>query len=149
MTGTVAAIVEAGGAPLAIPGEHIREALRMVALTPVPPAPPWVPGVMDLRGTVVPVIDVGARLGTGPTEVTHDTPIVVVDAGGRVLGLLVDALHGLHPVVEDPEPVHTGAGDAPITGAVRAEGKLARVLDLDVLAGELGGVGEVREDGAE
>jgi chemotaxis signal transduction protein len=137
---STAALVEAGGSPLAVPAQSIREALWMVGLTPVPPAPHWLPGVMDLRGRVVPVVDVGARLGTGPVEVRADTPILVVEAtDGTMLGLLVDQLHGLHQVSDAPETVESGGSDAPVGGAVRADGRLARILDVDAIAGELAG----------
>lgn len=80
------------GREYAFPVEHVDEILRMVALTPVPEAPPWLSGVINLRGQVVPVVDLRMRLGLPRQVPGLSTPIMVVRAGGRVAGLIVDAV---------------------------------------------------------
>jgi len=75
----------------------VKEVSRVQRLTPVPRAPVGIAGVIDLRGTFIPVVDVRQRLGGGPTTVDpRCSRIVVVVVGGRLAGLLVD---GLNPVV--------------------------------------------------
>jgi purine-binding chemotaxis protein CheW len=80
------------GREYAFPLEHVNEVLGMVALTPVPEAPPWLSGVINLRGQVVPVVDLRTRLGLPYQVPGLSTPIMVVQAGGRMAGLIVDAV---------------------------------------------------------
>jgi len=79
---------------------HVKEVTRVQRLTMIPRAPEGIAGVIDLRGTFIPVVDVRQRLGFGETVVDpRQARIVVAAVGGRVAGLLVDALH---PVVRFP-----------------------------------------------
>src|SRR5205809_5151739 len=61
----------------ALPVGNVGEILRMVAIAPVPEAPSWLPGVINLRGKVIPVIDLRVRLGLASKPVGINTPIVV------------------------------------------------------------------------
>jgi purine-binding chemotaxis protein CheW len=89
----------AGGEALVVPIEAVHEILEVGRLTPVPQSPRWLRGVMNLRGAVVPVIDLAARCGAAPAQLARRSAIVVVEAAGdelqaRVLaGLLVDAVY--------------------------------------------------------
>lgn len=81
----------------------VREILSVPRTTPVPLTPPFVHGVMNLRGAVVPVIDLGLRLGLAPAARTRTTCVVIVDVGGdeqpvQRLGMLVDAVHEVFDV---------------------------------------------------
>lgn len=84
---------------LLVPIELVREILEVGRLTPLPQTPPFVKGVMNLRGVVIPVVDLGARFGMGHCEVGRRSAIVVVevqeDAGRTAwpMGLLVDAVY--------------------------------------------------------
>jgi purine-binding chemotaxis protein CheW len=76
----------------------VREILEVSHLTPLPLMPAFVRGVMNLRGAVVPVIDLGARLGLAPAVLGRRTCVVMVDvpranAEPRPMGVLVDAVH--------------------------------------------------------
>ncbi|PXW95505.1 purine-binding chemotaxis protein CheW [Sphaerotilus hippei] len=79
--------------------DAVREILEVGQMTPLPLMPSFVRGVMNLRGAVVPVIDLGARLGLPPTTVGRRTCVVIVDVpdqeqqGHHTLGVLVDAVH--------------------------------------------------------
>lgn len=83
---------------LVVPIDVVREILEVGRFTVMPQTPDFVRGVMNLRGAVIPVIDLGARFGFGRTVMARRTAIVVVevaDDGGRpplVMGLLVDAV---------------------------------------------------------
>ena len=70
----------------------IREIRGWTATTPLANTPACVRGVINLRGVVLPVVDLKARLGLGQTEATSKHVIVVVQIGGRAVGLLVDAV---------------------------------------------------------
>ena len=76
----------------ALPAEDVSEVLGMVLITPLPDAPPWLTGVINLRGTVIPVIDLRVRIGVAAHEVDLSTPILVVDHGGRSIGLVADSI---------------------------------------------------------
>jgi len=99
-----------GSAMYAIDIAVVREILNVPALTTVPLMPSFMRGVMNLRGAVVPVIDLGARLGMADAALGKRSAIVVVDVGSdgsaQTLGLLVDAVHEVFPVAaEGLEPV--------------------------------------------
>jgi len=76
---------------------HIREIIEYGQLTRVPRMPEFIRGVINLRGTVVPVIDLGARFGAGRSETNRRSCIVIVevdnDGGKQDIGILVDAVN--------------------------------------------------------
>jgi purine-binding chemotaxis protein CheW len=74
----------------AVPVEDVVQVLRMVAITPVAQAPPWLRGVIDLRGRVIPVIDLRRRLGMPQRAPDLSTPILVVRGRGVTAGLVAD-----------------------------------------------------------
>ncbi len=70
----------------------VRETIRMQAITQVPRTPDYVEGVINLRGKVIPVVDMRKRFGFPVVEPTKDTRIVVIDIGGSDIGATVDAV---------------------------------------------------------
>ena len=138
--------LSAGGEVLAVPIDEVREILQLATLTPLPRTPAFVRGVMNLRGAVVPVIDLAARLGLAATVVGRRSCIVVVDARQRVghdpaqqgapvpMGLLVDAVFEVFDrQAAEIEPVPTlGTRVAPacLSGMTRARGDVIGVLAL-------------------
>ncbi len=116
----------------AVPVGVVVEVLRLVALTPLPDAPPWMLGMLNLRGKGVPVLDLRRRLGLAPIEFGLDAAIVVVENSGRNVGLVVDEVA---EVVEIPdenleEPTGSGGGLKAIT---HSGTKTILVLDLPFL----------------
>jgi purine-binding chemotaxis protein CheW len=99
-----------GGEPLAIGILVIKEIIEFSTLTTVPMMPGCIRGVINLRGAVVPVMDLAARFGRGPTPVTRRTCIVIVEvqaAAGdaQVVGVMVDAVNEVLDIApEDIEP---------------------------------------------
>ncbi len=71
---------------------QVREVLRHTEIAPVPGAPAYVLGIINLRGNVVTVIDTRHRFGLQPGEMTDNTRIVVIDAEKHVIGILVDSV---------------------------------------------------------
>ncbi len=97
----------------------VREILEYAGVTPVPQMPPAICGVINLRGTAVPVLDLARRLDREPSPVSKRTCIIVVEADGDegpfVIGILVDAVNAVLDIPAiDIEP-------APRFGAVRAD----------------------------
>lgn len=71
---------------------QVREVLRYNEIAPVPGAPHFVLGIINLRGNVVTVIDTRERFGLTSTEVTDNTRIVIIEAEDQVVGIMVDAV---------------------------------------------------------
>lgn len=132
--------------PLAVPIARVREILQVLRMTPLPRTPEFVRGVMNLRGSVVPVIDLAARLGLPPAEIGRRSCIVVVQveedpdaegasAAGAAMGLLVDAVFEVFErSAAEIEPVPVMGTDIPpghLLGITRAGGALTGVLALD------------------
>ena len=118
-----------------------REILRYEEVTRVPTAPPSIRGVLNLRGRVVPVVDLAVKLGLPETPVTGRTCIVIVEValeGERtVMGVIAEAVSqvvDLHPGdIEPPPPFGPRARVEFLRGMARLEGRFALLLDLDLL----------------
>ncbi|TKW67125.1 MAG: purine-binding chemotaxis protein CheW [Paracoccus denitrificans] len=115
----------------------VREIRGWTKATPLPFAPPHVKGVINLRGTVLPVIDLSARLGMAAIDGQEQNVIVVVSVNGEMAGLLVDAVSDILTISRDELQVPPDVGADPATRCVDAlllvEGKLIRVLDLSII----------------
>ena len=115
----------------------VREIRGWTRATPLPYSPPHVKGVINLRGTVLPVIDLSARLGMAPIDGIDQNVIVVVSVGGTTAGLLVDAVSDILTVSQDeiqpPPDIGADPSACCIESLLLVEGKLIRVLDLKVL----------------
>ena len=70
----------------------VQEVLRYTEITPVPGAPAFVLGIINLRGNVVTIIDTRSRFGLGPFDINDNSRIIIVETHGQVLGLLVDSV---------------------------------------------------------
>ncbi len=71
---------------------QVQEVLRYTEIAPVPGAPAYVLGIINLRGNVVTVIDTRQRFGLMPAELTDNTRIVIIEVDDHVIGILVDAV---------------------------------------------------------
>jgi len=119
----------------ALPVHHVVEVVRMIAITPLPEAPPWVDGVFNFRGRVVPVVDLRARLGIPRREPDLSTPIVITVAEAGLFGLVPDELVEVLPVSGhqlEASNGHTAASPA-VAAMVRHRDRLLLVLDPDRL----------------
>jgi purine-binding chemotaxis protein CheW len=94
---------------------RIREIVQPLPVTAVPRAPEWMDGVVNLRGEVVPVLDVRTRLGLPPRLPSRRTKLLIVHVGGRAVALVVD---GVSEVVRIPRS-DIGPPPAPDAGGVR------------------------------
>lgn len=71
---------------------QVQEVLPMPEITPVPGAPSWITGIINLRGSVVTVIDTRMRLGISPKAADASNRVIVIEAGEQVAGILVDSV---------------------------------------------------------
>nr|WP_136249931.1 chemotaxis protein CheW [Ningiella ruwaisensis] len=71
---------------------QVQEVLRYTEIAPVPGAPNYVMGIINLRGNVVTVIDTRARFGLPPSEITDNSRIVIIESDEHVVGILVDSV---------------------------------------------------------
>jgi purine-binding chemotaxis protein CheW len=113
----------------------VQEIKGYSAITPIPNTPPYVKGVMNLRGTIIPVVDLRSKLGMAAAEYTPFTVIVVVKVGSKTMGLVVDAVSDVLNIPGtslQPAPDFGAQVDAAfISGLARAGDKLVVLLDLD------------------
>lgn len=70
--------------------KFVREINRLTDVTAIPTAPDFVEGIINLRGTIVPVVNLGLRFGLAATEHSKDARIVVIESDGHTLGVVVD-----------------------------------------------------------
>ena len=129
---------EVGGRAYGVDVAHVREVVRWRAVTPLPGAPVLVEGVIDLRGSVIPVVDLSRALGGAPISRSPRARILIAQIGELVVGLVVEAAIGVLPVTgsdlgRDPAPV--SASGRGMTAAVvrRSEGEPLVVLSLEHL----------------
>lgn len=108
--------------------------IKMQTITAVPRAPQFVEGVTNLRGKVLPVIDLRKRFGLARGEATKDMRIVVVEMGGATVGIVVDGVSEVLRVSEDaiepPSPIVTTVDSAFIRGIAKVGERLVILLDL-------------------
>ncbi len=124
---------ELGGETYALPVSHVLEILRVTGITRVPHAPRVIRGVTNMRGKVLPVVDLRVRLGLESAETTPCSRILVVTSRGRLIGLLVDAVQqveriDMQTVQPPPSDVMTQQSDY-IAGVCQSGARLAILLD--------------------
>ena len=137
----------------------VREVLEFSTITRVPRTPDFVRGVINLRGNVVPVVDLKLKLGLSRTEKTIDTCVVIteidMDGDKMVMGALADSVQEvleLDPAQIDPPPrMGTRIDGACIRGMGKREEQFVMILDIDrVLSpGDLRAMGTAGEAAAE
>jgi len=118
----------------------VQEVLRVSEIAPVPGAPSYVLGIINLRGNVVAVIDARSRFGLTPSDMTESTRIVIIESNEHVIGILVDSVA---EVVElkssDVEPAPNVGNDESsryIKGVAHLDNELIILVDLDKLLSE-------------
>ncbi len=113
----------------------VQEINRMVTVTSVPNAPAFVDGVINLRGKVIPIIDLRARFGMARKEHDKNTRIIVVELDGKVIGFVVDAVSEVlripRSVTEPPPSVVSGVNTDYIIAVGKLEDRLLILLDLE------------------
>jgi purine-binding chemotaxis protein CheW len=117
----------------------VQEINRMVEITRVPQAPHYVEGVINLRGKVIPIVDLRKRFGLELKEHDKNTRIVVVDIGGNIMGMIVDSVSEVlrlsSSTIEPPPEIVTGVNSEYIKGVAKLEDRLLIFLDLSRVIG--------------
>ncbi|MEW6364621.1 MAG: chemotaxis protein CheW [Acidobacteriota bacterium] len=118
-----------------LPVSHVQEILRVTTVTRVPDAPNPVRGVTNMRGKVLPVVDLRVRLGLPPAAIDGHSRILVVSSKGRLLGLLVDTVQQVVRIsrrgIQAPPPdVLTSQSDY-IVGVYHLQQVLTILLDVE------------------
>jgi purine-binding chemotaxis protein CheW len=115
----------------------VQEIIRMMEITKVPKSPEFVEGVINLRGKVIPVIDLRSRFGLDSHAYDKDTRIMVIDINNVIVGFVVDAVSEVLRItadtVEPPPPVVAGIESDYISGVGKLKDRLLILLDLDRL----------------
>jgi purine-binding chemotaxis protein CheW len=125
----------------------VQEIKGYSTITPIPNTPAYVKGVMNLRGTIIPVVDLRAKFGMTATEYTPFTVIIVLTVGTKVMGLIVDAVSDVLNIARtdiQATPDFGAEVDARyINGMAKAGEKLVVLLAIDTVLGgaELAAIG--------
>ena len=126
-------ILAVGERVVAFPIARILELIRMVAISPLPDAPEWIPGVINLRGTVVPVVDLRKRFGISAEPCGLETPIAIFESGDRLVGAIADAAVEVAAATEESlvAPDELMGDEHPLVAIMQHEGGSVPVLDVD------------------
>ena len=122
-----------------LPVLRVREIIKIMDITAVPQVPPYVKGVINLRGKVIPVVDLRLKFGFAEQDYTERTSIIVVEvnlAGGKVLmGVVVDAVSEVLSISADEVEETPSFGQDVCTdymsGMAKVKGRVKILLDLD------------------
>ncbi len=113
----------------------VQEIIRMVEVTRVPNSPDFINGVINLRGRVIPVLDLGKRIGLPEKEHNGDSRIIVVEIQNKVIGFIVDKVNivlRINQNIVEPTPELVGKAELEfIKGIAKMENNLLILLDLD------------------
>ncbi|HHW02843.1 MAG TPA: chemotaxis protein CheW [Thermoanaerobacterales bacterium] len=113
---------------------QVKTIERMMPVTRVPKAPPFVEGVINLRGEIVPVIDLKKRFDLEPTQITDNTRIIIVTLDDITVGMIVDSATEVIQLPQEaiePAPTITNGIDSNfLDGVGKLDGKLLILLNL-------------------
>jgi purine-binding chemotaxis protein CheW len=113
----------------------VQEINKLIEMTRVPQAPEYVLGILNLRGEIVTIIDLGKKLGLKSTEVNHKTRNIIVNSNGEHIGLMVEQISDVIQVEwEKVEPPPANIGDVQgkyFTGVFKTADRLIGILDVE------------------
>jgi len=114
---------------------RVKEVIRLREITRLPRAPSFVKGIINLRGDVIPIIDLRDRFGLERKEYTSMTRVIVVDVDGRLVGMVVDAASQVVRVpadqIDPPPPIVGGLSAEFIKGVGKLDERLIILLNID------------------
>jgi purine-binding chemotaxis protein CheW len=118
----------------------VREIILIAEITRIPETPHFLKGLINLRSTVIPVIDLRARFGLPEGELSDESRIMVLQARGKTIGIVVDAVSEVLRVKQEqiapPPPTVAGLGRDYLSGLVKLDGRLLILLDIDKIFNE-------------
>jgi len=128
---------------------RVQEIIRTMEITKVPRAPVFVEGVINLRGKVIPILDLRKRFGLDARDHDKDTRIIVIEMQAMIVGFVVDSVSEVLRIpsntVEPPPPVVAGLESEYIRGVGKLPDRLLILLDLNRLLSrdEHAGLGDI------
>ncbi len=138
--GELHVLFRVGDVALALPASVVLQMESFSGATAVPGAPPFVLGIVQLRGRVVPVVDLRVRFGLAPVPPTQDARVVVGEHGGRAVALLADSAREVARIaseaVEPPPPVLAGGAGRFVSGIAHIGERTVLLLDFAKVIGE-------------
>lgn len=117
-----------------LPITKVQEINRLVPVTKLPQTPMFMEGIINLRGRIIPVIDLRKRFGMSVTDHDDDTRIIIVEIHGETVGAMVDAVTEvvrLETANIEPPPTNIAVDSQYIDGVGKIDGRLIILLDLD------------------
>ncbi len=124
-----------GDEEFSVPILKVQEIIRITDITRVPSAPHFVEGVINLRGKVIPIIDIRKRFGLPCLDCDGSSRIIVVDSGNKVVGLIVDSVSEVlrlpRSTVEPPPSMTGGVESEYIEGIGKLGERFVALLDVD------------------
>lgn len=118
---------------------QVQEIKRITEITRVPHSPDYIKGVMNLRGSVLPVIDLKKRLNLPPQDYTDDTRIIIIKVEEITVGMIVDAVSEVTTInqnsIEPPQAVVGGIAADYLSGVGKLENRLLILLNADAIIG--------------
>jgi len=127
-------VFELGDENFGVDISSVESIIKMQELTKVPHSPAFVEGVTNLRGIVLPVLDLRKRFGMDKADGTKDTRIVVTNVDGIKVGMIVDSVSEVltipDTVIESTPPMISSVDTAFITGIAKLDNRLVIMLDL-------------------
>ncbi len=139
MIDTLHVVFRVGATEYVIPASPVLGMESYDGATPVPGAPAYLAGVIQVRGRIVPVIDLRVRFGLPPIPHSLDTRVVVVEHGGRVVGLLVDRAREVIRLVreqlEQPPAIVTMESGGFVAAIANVGPRMVMLVDLPSLIG--------------
>ncbi len=129
------------GEEYGVPILSVQEIIRYETLTRVPQSPEFIDGVLNLRGQVIPVMNLRKKFGLPPRENDKSTRIIVVEVQKRVVGMVVDQVSEVLQInsedIDPPPPMGTQVNASYISGMGKIDDQLVILLDIDkVLSSE-------------
>jgi len=115
----------------------VQEINRMLELTKVPQSPEGIEGVINLRGRIIPVLDLRVQFGISASSQDEHTRIIVVEVQGNTIGFIVDSVHEVlrisRSVIEPPPQMGTSIDSSYVSGVAKLDEDLLILLDLEHL----------------
>lgn len=114
---------------------RVREVIRVREITWLPRAPSFVKGIINLRGDVIPIIDLRDKFGLESREQTTDSRVIVVEVAGRLMGMVVDSASQVVRIpvsqIDPPPPVMGNVSQEFVTGVGKLDKRLVILLNVD------------------
>jgi len=124
-----------GGEDYGVDITKIKEIIGGMEVTSIPKTPSFIKGVINLRGKIIPVVDLRLKFGMSEAAHTRETVFIVVEVAGSLMGVVVDSVQEVLYIqsseIEPPPQLGAGIETSFILGIGKAQGKVSILLDID------------------